>query len=274
MHQNKVVTAPPRGVLRREKSEEHYHLVRCVPAPELQPLVEVFWIVQWDLRGAEPHKQENIPDPSIHMILERNKSRIVGLVKGRFERVLEGQGRIFGVKFKPGGFAPFYGEPVTPLTNKTLTYQEAFGVAHQPLESQVMDVPGDDVDAMVKLVEQFLLQRLPPPDPNVFSVQEVMEYIRTQPEVTRVEELVEWSGHSKRQLQRLFYEYIGASPKWVLRMHRLQEALARLEDDQPLNYAALAMELGYYDQSHFIRDFKHIIGASPTEYFQSLVGDS
>jgi AraC-like DNA-binding protein len=71
-----------------------------------------------------------------------------------------------------------------------------------------------------------------------------------------------------RGLQRLFAEYVGIGPKWVIRRYRLHEVTARMATDGVIDWAALAADLGYADQGHFIRDFKGIFGEPPTWYAQ------
>ena len=78
------------------------------------------------------------------------------------------------------------------------------------------------------------------------------------------------AGIGKRSLQRLFNEYVGASPKWVIRRCRLHEALERLHAGV-VDVAGLAAELGYFDQAHLIQDFKTIVGVTPGQYQLSLV---
>jgi transcriptional regulator GlxA family with amidase domain len=84
--------------------------------------------------------------------------------------------------------------------------------------------------------------------------------------MTRVEAVAEAAGLGVRALQRLFKDYVGVSPKWVIQRYRLHEALARLESGAPLDLAALALELGYFDQAHFNRDFKSLLGRAPAAY--------
>jgi AraC-like DNA-binding protein len=73
-----------------------------------------------------------------------------------------------------------------------------------------------------------------------------------------------------RQLQRLFKEYVGVSPKWVIQRYRLLDAAERVAAGTIVNWADLALELGYADQAHFIRDFKGLVGRSPAEYARRL----
>jgi AraC-like DNA-binding protein len=84
-----------------------------------------------------------------------------------------------------------------------------------------------------------------------------------------VEDVVERFGIAPRTLQRLFARYLGVSPKWVLRRYRLHEAAARLAAEQDRPWAEVAAELGYFDQSHFIRDFTAAIGLTPVAYAQA-----
>jgi AraC-like DNA-binding protein len=82
----------------------------------------------------------------------------------------------------------------------------------------------------------------------------------------RVGELAARHGMSPRSLQRLFRRYVGVSPKWVLRRYRLHEAAERIAEGRDGDWARPALDLGYFDQAHFIRDFKALVGASPAQY--------
>ena len=74
------------------------------------------------------------------------------------------------------------------------------------------------------------------------------------------------SGLSVRRLQRLFADYVGVSPKWVMRRARLHEAAERADSGEPVDWAALAVDLGYADQAHLTRDFTATIGVPPSRY--------
>jgi AraC-like DNA-binding protein len=76
-----------------------------------------------------------------------------------------------------------------------------------------------------------------------------------------------------RSLQQLFSEYLGVSPKWVLRRFRLQEAADRLAGGEELDLAALALSLGYFDQAHFTSDFRKLVGEPPARYRERANAD-
>jgi AraC-like DNA-binding protein len=67
-------------------------------------------------------------------------------------------------------------------------------------------------------------------------------------------------------LQRLFKEYVGVPPKWVIRRYRLHELVERLHSGQAFEGTQLALDLGYADQAHLIHDFGHVVGYTPTGY--------
>lgn len=74
---------------------------------------------------------------------------------------------------------------------------------------------------------------------------------------------------SLRALQRLFCEYVGVSPKWVIQRYRLQDAAVLLASGSSGQLAALAAELGYFDPAHLAQDFRRLFGISPSQYRQS-----
>jgi AraC-like DNA-binding protein len=86
------------------------------------------------------------------------------------------------------------------------------------------------------------------------------------PALLRVDELAGGLGMGTRRLQRIFAEYVGVGPKWVIRRYRMQEAAERAGNGAGVDWAALSAELGYADQAHFTRDFSRAIGTSPAQY--------
>src|SRR5713226_8744466 len=117
----------PRGVLNLKVGDgEKSQFARYYPSPDLEFFVEHYWIVRWDLRGQEPHLQETLPHPSIHVVFERGDSRIVGIVRGRFSVLLKDKGGVFGIKFRPGAFYPFLKSPVSRLTDRVISISEVF----------------------------------------------------------------------------------------------------------------------------------------------------
>jgi AraC-like DNA-binding protein len=255
------------GILHPEAVERTFHLLRALPSPDLRRFVDRYWIVSWDLRGQQPHTQETLPYPCAHLVFEAGNTTIVGVMTGKFTRLLEGRGQVFGIKFQPAGFYPFARRPMRSLTNQTLPCADIFGVHCDALESAILAQP--DERAQVALVEGFLRACLPEPDERVATLNHIVADIAADRDITTVEQVLchcARGAMSKRTLQRLFSEYIGVGPKWVIRRFRLHEAAGRIDAGDAIDWPRTALELGYADQTHFIKDFKAIVGKTPAEY--------
>ncbi|MEO5627095.1 MAG: AraC family transcriptional regulator [Dokdonella sp.] len=237
--------------------------------PALCDLVEHFWFVRWDLRGHPGQTRETLPHPNVHLVFEPGLTRIFGLHTARFTRVLEGAGCVFGVKFRAGGFRPFIDRPVSTLTGGSLSVLDVFGADAGTLEDDVL--AGADENAMIETATRFLVAHLPPPDANVARVANIVAIIEADRSILRVDDVVSRHGLNKRALQRLFNNYVGVSPKWVINRYRLHEAIEQLAAGKPVDWTALALELGYFDQAHFIRDFRGLVGRTPGQYARDEV---
>jgi len=222
------------------------------PSSDLAPWVERYWVVSWSYD--EPYHQKIVPYPNVHLTFQDDAAVVTGVGTGFATRVLAGDGGVFGVAFRPGCFRPFLGASVSTLTDRTVDALEIFDVP-----AQVTDQPA---------VEDFLRAQLPDPDPAAFEAAGIVATIAGHPELTRVDAVAGRCGTSVRQLQRLFAEYVGVGPKWVIRRYRLREVTSRLETGAVIDWASLAADLGYADQAHFARDFKGLFGESPTAYAQ------
>lgn len=252
----------PRGVLHPHLEGDLEHR-RVAPGPALAPFVEHYWRVRWDLRGRLPQTQETLPHPNVQLVIERGRSGIHGVHEGRFVRVLEGCGCVFGIKFRAGGFFPFLRRPVSTMANRSLPVTEVFPRA-ATLEDDVLAC--EAMEAMAAAAERHLLADLPPPDPQAMRLAALVAEVAADPALRSVQALAGRANLGVRSLQRLFGRYVGAAPKWVINRYRLHEAIARVQDGRAVDWAGLALSLGYFDQAHFIRDFTRLVGRPPGEY--------
>src|SRR3984893_2759754 len=116
----KTTTGKLRGILNLQAGKKKFSLSRHPPAQDLSFFVEHYWIVSWDLRGQEPYVQETLPYPCIHLVIEKDQSRVYGMGTGKFARLLENKGQVFGIKFKPGAFYPFVKVPISRFTHGSI----------------------------------------------------------------------------------------------------------------------------------------------------------
>ncbi|MEV0003374.1 AraC family transcriptional regulator [Micromonospora sp. NPDC050980] len=97
----------------------------------------------------------------------------------------------------------------------------------------------------------------------------LVQEIRADRSVLRVDEVARRHGVSTRRLQRLFLDHVGVGPKWVIRRYRLQEAIEQAAAG-PLDWSRVTADLGYADQAHLVREFTAVTGVPPAAYARSL----
>jgi AraC-like DNA-binding protein len=257
----------PKGVLHLVAGQQKFKLSRHLPSHDCGCFIQHYWIVQWNLESHAPHVQEVLPHPSVHLVFEKNKSRIVGVMQGKFSRLLRDKGQVFGIKFRPGAFYPFLKSPVSNLTDKTINVSTVFGKEGEMLEDEILSLK--DRKKMVARAENFFQANLPMKDENITLVNRITDFVIQNRQVTKVDHIVDHFDMHKRMLQRLFTQYVGVSAKWVIKRYRLHEAIDCMAQGDTIDWLKLACDLGYFDQAHFIKDFKSIVGKSPEEYMKS-----
>lgn len=250
----------PKGPLLRSTAVE---TGRVSPSAPLAPFVEHYWWVRWDLR--EPETNEVLSYPSVHVTFEGGRGQIIGVVRAKFSRRLEGRGDLFAIKFRPGMFAPWYGGPIVGLTDRTVSLALELGSPPDELLGAVF-AHADPIDR-AKSLEARLMRALPELDPDAVLARDAVERVRAEPDLQTVAAVASAVAVAPRALQRLFRDYVGVGPKWVVRRFRLQEA-AELLETTDATVASVAASLGYFDQAHFVRDFKAVVGATPSEYLR------
>ena len=257
-----------RGVLRRPLPAGKMRHSRRRPAVDLAAWITHYWMIEWDLRGCEPHVAESLPHPNVHLVFEESATSVAGVQTYKFSRLLEGRSKVFGVKFRAGGFRPFVDAPVSMLADRVVPAEGIFGKEIHALRAIVFSPAAED--ERVAAADAFFHARAPQPDETVALASGLVEQILTDGEIKTVDDLVLRSRIGKRSLQRIFNEYVGQSPKWVIQRYRLHEVIERFRSGDVLDWAQLALELGYFDQAHLINDFKAMVGYTPTQYREIL----
>jgi AraC-like DNA-binding protein len=234
---------------------------RFWPSSELEPFVEHYWWVRWDVQA--PSVSEVLSYPCVHVVFEGNSARVVGIVRTRFSRRLEGRGSVFAIKFRPGMFRSLRPEPAWQLTNRTLELGTELGAPAAEIAAALGALPTELERA--KLLDERLRAVAPPAPREAVLARELVDRVREDSGLLSVAALASIAGLSPRALQRLFRAYVGIGPKWVVRRFRLQEAAERLQKGNE-TIASVAQSLGYFDQAHFDHDFKAVVGSSPLDY--------
>ncbi|MBO0855647.1 MAG: AraC family transcriptional regulator [Nocardia sp.] len=244
-------------------------MVRLPAGPATAGYLEWYWAVAWDLPRGEVYAAQVLPFPSINVSFERTPTRTGGFVNGVSTRVyireLSGRGDTFAAKFRPGAFAACTGIDVSALRDRAVELSEvvpaAAGLTERVLAADTVRGRRDIVEAHFTEIFGEV-----PLGENYRLVAAIVAAMESEADLTRVDLVCDRFNISIRTLQRLFRRYVGASPKWVLRRFRLQDGAQSLARGRAVDLATLAVELGYFDQAHFAREFAEVIGMTPGEY--------
>lgn len=255
------------------RREDVYALAR--PAPVLAPFIENYWFVftppgeSLDLRvdvfvdaradlvfnmgaaymRAEPGRavmlrHSNLDAQRVHPITIRQRGHII----------------VAGARFHTAGLAAFV-PSVHGWTNRVVPIVAAFGGDIVPLQRALRDAVGQP-QAQGALLDAFFTARLDATDAKkvLWSLKSKIE---TERGLVRMDTLCEDAGISIRQLDRLFRQHLGISPKTFARIARFQTAIGLLKKDPGGTLADVAARCGYYDQSHFVHEFRRFAGTAP-----------
>ncbi len=253
-------TTSRKGILKPRQGAAAFSLQRFEPHAALAPFVETYWVVAWNL-GDAVHTQQVLPHPSVNLVFEP-QARIYGVDRRIFTRRLTGRARAVGVKFRPGAFHTLHPVPQHQLLDAVFPARDVFGPGVDTLAQALTgDTPAD-----VAAVDAWLRARAPAEDSNLALVDRALAHMVASPATTRVEDVAQHLRLTVRALQRLLRQRVGVTPKWILQRHRIFEAASRLSSGPAGDWTRLALELGYFDQAHFIRDFRAALGCTPAQY--------
>jgi AraC-like DNA-binding protein len=252
----------PEAILRPSEAEQTLTVDRVPASAPLADLVDYHWYVGW--RAPEPHRQQVVPQPRIHLAAEDGRLLVHGISREPFFRTLTGTGHTIGAAFHPGGFRPFLGRGVGGISGAVVPAGDLLGVDDRPVASYVL---GDvTVPEMVSALEEYLLLLDPRPDPVVAEVRALVDAAEHDRGITRAEQLADRASTSLRSLQRLFTDYVGIGPKWVISRFRILDAAAAAHSGEPVDWSTLATDLGFTDQAHLTRAFTSVVGTPPATY--------
>ena len=261
--------APLRGVVGRAASTSVFDLDRWAPSESAARFVEHFWSVQWDLREQAPFDSTVITFPSMHITHEWGddsprhgfplpSTLVQGVVERVFHTTISERGAVVGARFRPGGFAARFDRDAAAMTGRVQPVdEELFGASIQ------LD---DDVDSAAARLDELIATATGEPDSTYVALTSLIDRMRDDDRLHRVEQVMQRSRWSARTTQRVFRRYVGVPVKWVLCRYRLQQAALEIESNPGVDFADLAIRLGWYDQAHFINDFRTMLGCTPGEY--------
>ena len=250
------------------------------PRPPLANFVSYFGY--WQRETGEPHRSRALPRGAATVIIDVSGRQrvdfyaadgrirldvpaafIAGAGTASYVTRIDAAQAVVTIHFRPAGALPFLGVPLGELENSCVGLDGLWGRHGATLHERLVATPSPP--DRISLVESFLLHRLGLHDLEPHrGVRAVLGAMAHDPSM-RVSEAQTMTGLSPRKLAAAFCAEVGLAPKSYQRVRRLQAALSRL-DAGTAHGAAIAADLGYFDQAHFVREFRSFTSMSPTEY--------
>lgn len=250
------------------------------PHPDLASLINCYWTLEVPASDS-PQKQRIVPDGMIEMafilgddikrytseeaFILQPRSMVLGQLTDPFYIEPTGHVNTFAIRFYPYGFSNFVSTPIKTLANKETPIEALFeqSVAHQ-LEQNI--IHATNTQQRIDIIEQFLLNKLAEPATIDTIVKSTIDILESSKGNTSIRTILKNEPSKRRQLERKFAQQIGISPKQLGKVIRLQGALKMLLNQEEQNLSNIAYQSEYYDQAHFIKDFKEFTGVSPKEF--------
>lgn len=242
------------------------------PQASLSTIVKSYWAIEND--DTSPFQQKIIPDGYPELIFHfgdpykidiqgawevQKKDILAGQITHYFHLENTGRTAMFAIKFQPWAVHELFGFDMKSLTNQAINLNK--DQTQKLLEIKKIARSRSPFDEKISLIEQLLLKKQKILNP-LYSV--VQDMIFHKGDIS-LAELLESNEVSERQLERYFSSHIGLSPKRFLRILRFANIFKLVEDGQ-MNWTEISYHGGYYDQSHFIKNFKEFTGEDPSKY--------
>jgi AraC-like DNA-binding protein len=269
-----------RGILDPWLMRQRVRLTRYPAGPGLDGLIDRFWAVRWDLPPGTTHRQQVLTHPGANFSVghpsarpgDREpgpvEARLNGVSRGLATRVLVGSGWAVAAMARPGGLGAFIDGPAADLTDRVVPLGAGIGTDEAAL-LRAIAAEGEEAGRIAALGAALERAVDPVRAPAACQVAVVAGLAETSRAVRRLSDLCALAGLRQRTLQRMFIEYAGVSPTWVIRRYRLLEAAEAVRDGEPVSWAEVAAGLGYADQAHLTRDFRAATGQTPAAYAET-----
>jgi AraC-like DNA-binding protein len=185
-----------------------------------------------------------------------------------------GKNKMLGIRFYAHSAAYFLNEQIWEFNNQVADLSDLLGAPVKLLHSKLRET--SQLTTKIELIEAFLLRRLSIKEKkadNISLIGQVINEMQKDTEPSNIETIASRYKISTRYLGKLFLQYTGVTPKFYNKINRFQRGLQLVAENQS-SLTSIAYECGYFDQSHFIRDFKLFAGITPSAYSPGSVSQA
>jgi AraC-like DNA-binding protein len=251
-----------------------------IPPPPLSNFVQLLWLYEG---YTQPHDKERIlPDGSMELVINLvdNHSRVydrknpsefqtthgallVGVQSNYFVIDTAEQFSVMGVHFKPGGAFPFFGFPAGEFHNQHLSLDLLWGSSANELRERLLEAA--TAAEKFRILEESLLAHAAKPLTRHLAVNYALKRFASD-ETPSVADITGRIGLSSRRFADVFRDEVGLTPKLFSRVRRFQKVVHTVGTGGEIDWTNIALDCGYFDQAHFIHDFRSFSGLSPSAY--------
>ncbi len=244
-----------------------------LPGERLRPFVECYWTMKAPPRAVLSPVRV-LPDGCMDIIFDLSSAE--GVVIGTMTRAIVTEpsagANMLGVRFRPGAAPAFLDAPARGAADESIPLEAHWGGFAKELGERLASARS--TMARLALLDLELLGRLEDSERlDGRSQQAVRLVVSTQGEI-RIDDLADRVGLGSRQLERVFHELVGVSPKVFARISRFRALVEALKADPAPRWAELAVRLGYYDQAHLVREVRAFSGLTPGELAREKAPDA
>jgi AraC-like DNA-binding protein len=244
------------------------NVVTYRPRAPLGDFVELLWLAK---REGLAHRRERLlPMGTMELVIDLTDARqrpvVCGAHSEPFEIETSQPATILGVHFKRGGAFPFLGVPAGELHNSHVPLDALWGKRTAELHERVLEAA--TAATRFQVLEQALLAQATRPLVRHRAVAFALAQFEAPTQVRTVSEVVDRIGLSQRRFIELFRDEVGLTPKLYRRVERFQRLLQRVHGAPGVDWAEVALECGYYDQAHFVNEFRTFSGLNPSTYLE------
>jgi AraC-like DNA-binding protein len=247
-------------------------------AEPLKPYIKVIWSMESEQCWAPPMRI--LPDSCVELVIHFNQpykttysnnrievqpqSFVVAQMKSFIEIEPDGKIGMISIRFSAQGAYHFFGMPMKEIANGIVDLKLLWNDLAKEIEERIVE--STNTKQRIKRIQRYLLTQLQRNGKVDLTVDYCVHMIYATTGQIRVEDLSTKTGLSNRQLVRKFNNSIGLSPKEFARIIKFIGSLNYLKANKETNLSAAAHHCGYYDQAHFIHDFKEYAGLTPTQF--------
>jgi AraC-like DNA-binding protein len=252
-----------------------------VPRPPLSQFVNLLWLYEG---YTQPHAKERVlPTGEMQIVINLQDDRswiydredtdrcqtfrgpLLSGAHSQYQVIsTAGQASIIGVHFRPGGAFPFLRMPAGELRDTTVSLDALWGGAAADLRVRLLEAATHA--ARFRVLERVLLDELARGFSRHDAVAFALRQFMAAPHMITIASVSEQIGLSPKRFIQVFRDETGFTPKVFCRIRRFQQALDRMEGRKSVAWARVALDCGYFDQAHFIHDFRAFSGINPSTY--------